>query len=305
MKQVGRGYYGAIEAGGTKWICAIGSASGEIQEEIIIETRGPEETMPEVLASLDHLQKKYGKFEGLGIGTFGPVMLDRDSPRYGRYLNTPKSAWKSFHLISALRNHLGNEMPITLETDANAAALAEYELGGGKGKKSLVYITVGTGIGGGIVMNGEILHGRMHPEMGHLLVPESDHEPKRGFSVCELHRDCIEGKASGTAMITRWGITADHLDADHPAWDLEGEYLASLAITLTAVYSPDAIVFGGGVSNFEPLIGKIQHSFAKAGSEYWDLPEIEKYLLRTELNDRAGLRGALLLAAREDGICTR
>ena len=287
---------GAIEAGGTKWICAIGTVAGRVIEEVVVPTRGPSETVPEVRAVFDRLQQKHGRIEGMGVGSFGPVTVERSAKNYGVVLNSPKAAWRGFDYLAALRGHFGSDFPVVIETDVNTAAFAED-----RGSGTLVYVTVGTGIGGGVVKDGEIWHGRMHPEIGHIMVAESPREPKPGFSCCSFHPGCVEGKASGSAMVKRWGMAAHELSVDHEAWALEAEYLASLAVSLTAAFSPDRIVWGGGVLKFEPLLPLMREKFEAMAGGYWDLPKVRDYLQMTTLNDRAGLHGALALIARELG----
>jgi len=287
---------GAIEAGGTKWVCAVGTRDGEIVEECVVATGGPRDTMAAVFAFFSGWQRQHGAIAAMGVGTFGPVVVDRDSERYGTILNSPKKAWRGFNFIAALEGHFGPGFPVALDTDVNAAVLAERAALPQK-PANLVYLTVGTGIGGGAMVDGRIVHGWMHPEIGHLLVPESAREPRPGFSSCEFHRSCIEGKASGTAMWQRWGRKAEELPDGHEGWQLEGEYLASLAVSLTAAFSPDCLVFGGGVMRREVLLPLIREHFSCLAGSYWDLPPLGDYLRGTALQDRAGLRGALALTA--------
>ncbi len=283
----------AIEAGGTKWICAIGNKDGHIIEERMIHTSSPSQTLEKVINQLKQLELKYGDFRGIGIGSFGPISIDTKSSEYGRFLNTPKEGWSDFNMIQPLQKAF-KDKEFYLDTDVNTAVYAEAILGAGKGKRHICYITVGTGIGGGVFLNGRILHGRMHPEIGHITVQESPLEPTINFSACPYHNHCVEGKASGTAMKQRWKV--EPKDFPDIAWTLEAHYLAQLAVTLTATYSPDLIVFGGGVSNHEGLIPLIQDEFIRLANQYWVLPPVKEYIIRSELNNRAGLIGALLLA---------
>ena len=288
--------YAAIEAGGTKWICAIGDRQGTIIEEKVIPTSDPTTLMPQVAAVFDGLSKRHGSFESIGIGTFGPIDINLTSPNYGAYVNTPKEGWSGFNLVKALRAALSIDIDIYLDTDVNTAVYAEQVLGSGKGHQNVCYITVGTGIGGGVIMNGKILKGRMHPEIGHITVQESPDEPVPNFSVCPYHQVCVEGKASGPAMAARWG--EDPSAFPESAWSLEANYLAQLAVTLTACYSPDVMVFGGGVMKHRDLLPMIQSQFLELAGGYWNLPPVTDYIKLTSLNDRAGLIGALLLAPK-------
>lgn len=297
MREDHRHLLGAIEAGGTKWICAVGTPVGEVIEEVVVRTRRPAETLPEVRAAFDGLQERHGEIGAMGIGTFGPVGVARRDPDYGVILNSPKTAWRGFDYLAAMEEYLGRGFPVVVDTDVNAAALAEDRADSNREVTSLIYVTVGTGIGGGMIQEGKIWHGRQHPEMGHLLVPESSKEQDPGFSACPFHGFCVEGKASGTAMKKRWGRGAEELPEGHPGWELEAEYLASMAVSLTAGCSPDRIVFGGGVMRCDTLMAMIREKFSALAGGYWELPPVEDYLAKSVLNDRAGLRGALLLAA--------
>ena len=289
--------FAAIEGGGTKWICALGTKDGNLLDEISIPTTSPEETLSKVVAALNSLAAKHGKFSAIGIGTFGPIVLDPNAENYGSYLQTPKEGWSHFNLIQSLRQVFGEAMPILLDTDVNTAAYAEAaeaKRGDNQSVRNICYITVGTGIGGGVYMDGKLLKGRMHSEIGHLIVQESENEPAKGFSVCPFHSSCIEGKASGTAMQARWGNNYDEFPQE--AWELEAHYLGQLCVTLTACYSPEQIIFGGGVSNKKGLMPMIRSEFETLAGGYWDLPSLDGYIVQTLLDDRAGLIGALLLA---------
>ena len=288
--------FAAIEGGGTKWICALGNQRGKLLEEISIKTTSPAETLSRVIDNLQKLAKKHGDFKSIGIGSFGPIELDPTAKNYGSFLKTPKEGWSHFNMLNTLRKAFGNSIPIHLDTDVNAAAYAEAILGAGKSIRNLCYVTVGTGIGGGVYMDGKLLKGRMHPEVGHLMVQESNNEPVAGFSVCPFHTSCIEGKASGRAMQARWGN--NHENFPEEAWKLEAHYLGQLCISLTACYSPDLIIFGGGVSKQDNLLPMIRSVFKQLANSYWSLPTLDRYIVPTQLNDKAGLLGALLLATK-------
>lgn len=290
---------GAIEAGGTKWVCAVGTLDDGILEERVIPTGEPSETLPAVFAAFEELQGQFGRVAAIGVGTFGPVMVRHDAPDYGTILNSPKRAWQGFSYVDSLASLFGSGTPVVVDTDVNAAALAEAGQTGNRGDQTLVYVTIGTGIGGGVVSNGQLWHGRLHPEIGHIMVPESSLEPGPGFSCCPFHDSCLEGKASGTAIFERWGQAAEELPADHLAWKVEADYLASMAVSLTATFSPDLIVFGGGVAKFEPLLPMVREQFVSRAGGYWTFPPVEDYLVKSGMDDRAGLHGALMLAAKE------
>ncbi|MQR94728.1 ROK family protein [Fictibacillus phosphorivorans] len=282
---------GAIEAGGTKFVCGIGNEDGEVLERISIPTTTPEETMRLVV---DYFKEK--KVDALGVGSFGPVDLDVSSPTYGYITSTPKKHWNQYDLVGKLKNHF--HVPIGFDTDVNAAALGESLWGAAKSLDSCLYMTVGTGIGVGAVSEGKLVHGMLHPEMGHILVRRhgDDHFAGR----CPFHGDCLEGMASGPAIEARWGKKGIELASDSSVWELEAYYLAQALVNYILVLSPKRIVIGGGVMKQEhvyPLVrkwviqllnGYIQHKNVEG--------HIDTYIVPPVLGDNAGLCGALALA---------
>lgn len=282
---------GAIEAGGTKFICGVGTEQGEILEQISIPTRGPEETLKDVV---DFFKGK--EIERLGIGSFGPIQVNKTQPDYGSLLETPKTVWKHYPLLKHLEGHFPAGMPIVVDTDVNAAALGEIKWGAAKGKDSCVYFTVGTGIGAGVFLNGKLLHGLMHPEAGHMFIKR--HEMDDFSGCCPYHKDCLEGLASGTALKTRWGVAGTEL-ADERAWELEGYYLAQAAVNAIVTYSPEKIIFGGGVSQHPGLLEQIQKQTLELLNGYIKKPQItdniEDYISLPGLSSQAGLKGSLAL----------
>lgn len=287
-----------IEAGGTKYVCAV----AETPEEPLMETRfptgSPEETVAQTIAFFREAMENYGPIRAMGIGTFGPADINPRSPGYGGILTTPKEGWAGFNLVNAIREGLDEPVPIAFETDVNAAAIGEAEFGAGKHLRNLCYVTVGTGIGGGFLHDGVPLHGRMHPEIGHMTMPDFDAEFGKNTNVCPFHPSCLEGRACGPAIEARWGAPGDTLGEDHPAWTLEARYLAQGAINLTAAWSPDAILIGGGVLQQYGLIDRIRSEFETLAGGYWSLPPLELYLQTPALDQRAGIVGALALAGR-------
>ena len=230
--------FGAIETGGSKVICAVGTGPDDIRDRIRIPTTTPSETLAEVTEFLLRHHRET-PLASVGVGSFGPLDLRRGSPTYGYVAATPKPGWPYANLLGPIRKALN--LPVALDTDVNAAALGEHRWGAGVGLDSLVYITVGTGIGGGAVVAGRPLHGASHPEMGHGRIPhDREVDPFEGF--CPYHVDCLEGLASGPAMEARWGLTADALPEDHPAWDLEAGYLAAGIANIVLILSPHRIV---------------------------------------------------------------
>jgi len=282
---------GAIEAGGTKFRCALGDDSGKILSETRIPTTTPAATLAACLNYFSS-QASFGEIEGFGIASFGPVELNRCSRSWGRLLATPKQGWEGTDLVTPLLQRYAK--PVAIDTDVNAAALAEARLGAGLGCISVAYVTVGTGIGGGAVVNGASLKGVPHPEMGHLRVVR---DPLDSFAgICPFHGDCLEGLASGPAISARWGTTLDQLNPDHPACGILGNYLGQLAATIVLVLASDRIIFGGGVMRDGVLLPYIRrHAHALLCGYPSDC--VESRISLPELGDNAGLIGAVLLAS--------
>lgn len=286
---------GALEAGGTKMVCSIGNLKGGILQRASIPTGGPEETVDKIVEFISKFN-----ISALGIGSFGPLDLNPDSPTYGHITLTPKLSWRNYPLMPELARRLG--VPVAIDTDVNAAALAEYELGAGRGKRSLLYVTVGTGIGGGLVAEGNLVHGLVHPEIGHMfLAPlESDPMPR---GVCPFHAGCLEGLASGPAIEKRWGLSAKLMSEDHPAWELEASYLAQMCANMILAVSPEIIVLGGGVMQQMHLFPRIREKTIQLLGGYVASPAvtpegISSYIVPPALSVNSGVTGALLLGAR-------
>ena len=283
---------GALEAGGTKMVCAIGDENGKVIERESFPTRLPEETMP----SLINYFKEKG-IEALGIGSFGPLNLDPKDPHYGDITTTPKPGWHNYPLRKSFVDALG--VPVGIDTDVNAAALGEATLGAGKGCDSLVYVTVGTGVGAGILVGGKLVHGLVHPEFGHILLrPHPEDPAPHGF--CPYHDGCLEGMACGTAIEKRWGVSARELPEDHIAWTVEAEYLAQMCVTAIVTVSPKKIVLGGGVMHQLHLFPRIRARVLEMLGGYVSHPaileDIEHFIVSPGLGDNAGAAGSLLLA---------
>ncbi len=287
-----------IEAGGTKYVCAVAEIPAEPLMEARFPTTSPEETIKRAIDFFREAMEKYGPIRAMGIGTFGPADINPRSPGYGGILTTPKQGWAGFDLVNRIRAGLDEPVPIAFETDVNAAAIGEAEAGAGKHHRNLCYITVGTGIGGGFLHDGVPLHGRMHPEIGHMSMPDLDADFGKATNVCPFHASCLEGRASGPAIEERWGAAGSELPDDHPAWELEARYLAHGALNLTAAWSPDIILIGGGVLGKRGLIDRVRREFETLAGAYWSLPPLDLYLRTPELDQRAGIVGALSLARR-------
>lgn len=278
---------GGIEAGGTKFVCALGDEHGNVLKEVRFPTAAPEPTLANAVAFFEQTEQEFGKMSALGIGTFGPAGINKDLDNYGKILATPKAGWEGADFLGAFSQW---NIPKAFDTDVNAAALGEGLKGAAIGLKNFVYITIGTGIGGGVVINGLPLSGYLHPEIGHISIRQSDDFE----GVCPFHKNCVEGMASGTAIEARWGKPAQELAPDHPAWELEATYLASLCKTLTAVLSPQRIILGGGVMGQDHLLPMIQAKFDDLCASYWQTPD--DYLVTPKLGNQAGIVGALRLA---------
>jgi fructokinase len=284
--------YGGIEAGGTKWVCAIGTAPDDVHEIVTFPTTSPEET----IARAADFFANNGTVAAVGIGSFGPIDLQRGSPTWGHITTTPKPGWAKTDVASALEKALG--LPVAVDTDVNAAALGEHRWGAAVGLETFCYITVGTGIGGGGMANGRLMHGLVHPELGHMRVPhDRERDPFEG--VCPYHGDCLEGLASGEAIRARWG-GAGETNIDEHVWRLETEYLALGLVNVICTLSPQRIVLGGGVMKQPQLMPLVREQVAELLGGYISAPELAgdlgDYLVAPALGDRAGVLGSLELA---------
>ena len=283
---------GALEAGGTKMVCAIGDENGNIFERASFPTRMPEETLNELVGFFAERN-----IEALGIGSFGPLCLNPESPEYGNITTTPKPGWRNVPLRKTFIDALG--VPVGIDTDVNAAALGEGRLGAGRRVNTLVYYTIGTGVGGGLYSDGRLHHGLVHPEMGHILLrPHPEDPAPDGF--CPYHKGCLEGMACGTAIEKRWGKSARELPEDHIAWDIEAEYLAQMCVNTIVMVLPGRIVLGGGVMHQQHLFPKIRRrTLELLGGYVADsaiTEHIDEFIVSPGLGDNAGAVGSMLLA---------
>jgi fructokinase len=295
-KSLNNRLYGGIEAGGTKFVCIVASGPSEIYASARFPTTTPQETLGECIAFFKEHSSKY-PVSALGIASFGPLDLDPESLTYGYITTTPKLPWSNTDIASILKT--GLDVPVLLDTDVNAAALAEYVWGGDRKFDPLLYITIGTGIGGGCIMRGEPIHGLIHPEMGHLRIPHnSETDPFEG--ICPFHKNCFEGLASGPAMQARWGLPAEKLSDDHPAWDLEALYIAYALVNLIFSFSPCRIVLGGGVMSRDGLFPKIRKTVRELLADYLYPPgvldQMDEIIIPPVLKDKSGILGAIALA---------
>jgi len=288
--------FGGIEGGGTKFVCAIGTGPDDIRAETRFDTAGPEQTLAQVQAFFDG-HAYLGPVAAVGVASFGPIDPDPRSPRFGYVTTTPKPGWAQTDLAGTVHRLLG--VPVGFDTDVNVAALGEHRWGAAQGLDTFLYLTVGTGIGGGGMVNGKLIHGMMHPEMGHIRIPHDwGIDPYRGY--CAYHGDCLEGLCCGPAIEERWGRAARELEASHPAWELEAEYLALGLVNLILPISPQRIIMGGGVMHQRQLFPMIRTRVQHLLNGYLQVDQvqtgIDEYLVPPVLNDRAGVLGAIALA---------
>jgi fructokinase len=285
--------WGGIEAGGTKFVCAVGRGPDDIRAETRISTTRPEETLAQVIAFF----RAQGPLAAIGIASFGPLDLNPASPTYGFITTTIKPGWAQTDLAGTIQRALG--IPVGIDTDVNGAALGESRWGAGLGVDSLIYLTVGTGIGGGAVVEGRLVHGLLHPEMGHIRIPHDwQADPYPGY--CAYHGDCLEGLAAGPALEARWGQRAENLPPEHAAWALEAHYLALGLMNVICILSPQRIVLGGGVMAQARLFPLVRQAAQQTLNGYLNAPDIldniETYIVPPGLGSQSGVLGAIALA---------
>lgn len=282
--------FGALEAGGTKMVCAIGNENGEILEQKSIPTTTPEETMP---AILEYFKDK--EIASIGIACFGPIDLNKNSETYGYITSTPKIPWRNYNIVGAVKDAL--KIPVGFDTDVNGSLLGEVTWGCAKGLTDAVYFTIGTGVGAGIMTNGKMLHGMLHPEAGHVkMVPRSGDTYK---GKCPYHGTCFEGMAAGPAIEERWGAKAVQLADREEVWDLESYYIAQALMGIVLTRSPQKIILGGGVMHQKQLFSMIREKMLKELNGYIqakELADIDNYIVPASLNDDQGIMGCIKLA---------
>jgi fructokinase len=279
---------GGVEAGGTKFACAVGRGPDDVRAGTRIATTTPAETLARVVAFFRERAAREPP-AALGVACFGPVDLDPRSPTFGFITTTPKAGWRDTDVVGPLRDALG--IPIAFETDVNAAALAEQRWGAARGCASVVYVTVGTGIGGGVVIDGRPAHGLQHPELGHVRIPH-DRALDPFAGVCPHHGDCWEGLASAPALTARWGAAPETLPDAHPAWALQARYLALGLVNTILTLSPERVVLGGGVLTRAGLLERVRADVTALLGGYVRAAEI----VAPALGERSGVLGALALA---------
>lgn len=284
--------FGGIEAGGTKFVCAVGTGPADIRAETRFPTTTPKETIEQAIAFF----KAQEPIEALGIASFGPVDPNPASPIFGYITFTPKPGWGQTNLGGTLGQALN--VPVGFDTDVNGAALGEYRWGAAQGLETFVYLTIGTGLGGGGLMGGRLMHGLIHPEMGHIRLPRHPDDTYEG--TCPFHGDCWEGMAAGPALERRWGQRAETMPVDHPAWEMEAHYLAYGLVNLICTLSPQRIIMGGGVMDQKQLFLLLYKKVPALLNKYVHSPaileDIESYIVSPGLGNRAGVLGAIALA---------
>jgi fructokinase len=289
---------GAIEGGGTKMVCAVGTGPEDLRSITRIDTTTPEETLDSIARYFLKMRVEHGPVAAIGLGCFGPLDLDPKSEGYGYITTTPKPGWQQVDIVGILKSRL--KVPFAFDTDVNAAALGEHLWGAGIDCDPLVYITIGTGVGGGVFVNGQLLHGLVHPEIGHLSIPQ----PSNSSAVsrdcqCPYHRSCVEGYVSGTSMAKRWGVRADQLPPDHLAWEEMSDTLGHALMNLVLTLSPKKIILGGGVMDQPHLIGLVRGKLRSHLNGYVAAPQlgsgIDQYVVKPGLGSRSGLIGSLAL----------
>lgn len=284
---------GALEAGGTKMVCAIGDETGKIEERISIPTKTPQETIPLLI---DFYQKR--GIDALGIGCFGPLELNPQSEKYGYITTTTKEAWRNFDFLGSMKRAL--KCPVGFDTDVNGSVLGEVTFGQAKGKSCVLYLTIGTGVGAGIYIEGKLLHGMLHPEAGHVLITKRESDTYKGK--CPYHKNCLEGLAAGPAIEGRFGKKAAELADVKEVWDLEADYIAQALTGYILTLSPEMLILGGGVMHQEQLFPLIRQKVTEYLGGYVnteELKDMDHYIVPASLNDDQGIMGCLELARRE------
>ncbi len=289
--------YGGIETGGTNFVCAIGTTPDNLIKTRFATT-SPDESIGKAIDFFKS-NSRQKQLTAIGIASFGPLDLDNSSPTYGYITTTPKPSWSNINIVQKIRSQLN--VPVSIDTDVNGAALGEQVWGAARGLDTFIYLTVGTGFGGGGMVNGGLIHGLLHPEMGHIRIPHDwQKDPYTGC--CPYHGDCLEGLASGKAMELRWRQSPEKLPSDHPAWELEASYLASAVNNFICTISPQRIIMGGGLMKNPGLMPAVRRKVVDSLNGYIHseaiMKDIDRYIVSPALGDLAGVIGALELAKR-------
>ncbi len=288
---------GGIEGGGTKYVCAVADEQGTLLHRTVIPTTNPETTLDQVISYFKEQEAARGeKLTTIGIGSFGPVDLQRGSPHYGYITSTPKAGWQYADVVGPIKAAFPG-IPVGFDTDVNTAALGEHHWGAAQNWDTFIYLTVGTGIGGGGMLGGRLMHGLIHPEMGHVLLPKHPDDPlARG--VCPFHPNCLEGLASGPALKARWGVSGETLPVDHQAWEIEAYYLATAVMDFLCTCSPQGVILGGSVMHQKQLFPLVRKEVFRLVNHYLVHPRmetLEDLIVPPALGDDAGVKGAIAL----------
>lgn len=279
---------GALEAGGTKMVCAIFSNEGELIERVSYPTETPKDVMPKIIDFF----KGFPELKAIGVGSFGPIGVNKDLDTFGYITTTPKLAWQHFNLYGTLKDALN--LPIAWTTDVNAAAYGELRQGAAQDVKNCIYLTVGTGVGGGVVVNENVVEGFAHPETGHMLLRKHEDDYYEGF--CPFHDNCVESLAAGPAIEGRWGKRAIELADQAEVWELEADYLAQALYNYYVTLSSERFILGGGVMKQSQLFPLIREKFEQLNNGYLELPALDSFIVPPLLGDNAGITGCYELA---------
>ena len=295
--------FGGIEGGGTKFNCIVGTSPDDIRREERFPTTTPEATLDKAIRFFKQAEADFGRLSALGIACFGPADVQPASPTFGFILPTTKPHWSNFNVVGKMRSAF--DIPITFDTDVNGAAFGEWTWGAAQGLDTFIYLTIGIGIGGGALVNGKLLHGLLHPEMGHIRIPhDKSRDPFEG--ICPFHKDCFEGLASGPAIEKRWGQKGETLPPEHPAWDLEAHYIALALSNFIVTISPQRIIIGGGVSGQKFLFPMIRDQVKTILNKYVQssavAENIDAYIVPPALGNRSGMLGAIALARQTSQV---
>ena len=288
--------YGGLEAGGTKMVCVVGTGPDDLRSRAVFPTTTPEETSPQLVGFFEDAVAAHGPVAALGVASFGPLELRPGSPAFGHITETPKPGWSNTDMVRPFREAL--QVPVGFDTDVNGAGLGEWTWGAAQGLSNFVYLTVGTGIGGAVLVDGRPVHGLVHPEMGHVRVPR--HRDDSFAGRCPYHGDCLEGLACGPAIEDRWGRPAHELgDLADKAIDIEAHYLAAGIADLVYTVAPERVVIGGGVAKLPGLLPRTSEKLLDFLGGYPGLPQhgADGFIVPPGLGDNAGIAGALALAA--------
>lgn len=284
--------YGCIEAGGTKFVVGIAATPDNIRETARFDTISPDETIGATINWLREAQARHGELCAVGIASFGPLELDRSASNWGHITATTKPGWSDCSFGRRVAAALG--VPVGFDTDVNGAALAEARWGAGQGQAVSVYVTIGTGIGGGAIVHGKPLLGLSHPEMGHIR-PQRHPDDLDFGGICPFHGDCLEGLASGPAIKARWGVSLSELTAGHPGHGIVAHYISQLVVTLQSIMEPGRLILGGGVMATPGLLEHVRQKATSLGQGYFRGKAVE-IIVPPALGDKSGLLGGLALA---------